>query len=324
MVKNWIWFIVILALIFGAGIYLVNSRRTELGDSFIYSMDEYRKVDPALIKYEEVEFPSLGTPLHGGAQNFPGIGKFSVLAIAPDGKLAVGGEKGVLVFPMVGKEPQAPTQSVPTIGNATCIAVDEDGTVCAGMQDHVEIFPKVGKTVVWPSPGPKAYLTSIAADDDFVFVADAGSRCVWRYPKEGGEPLKIEGGRKFYVPSPYFDLDLGVDGSLWVVNPGYHAFENIRRDGTLISSWEKSSFHIEGFSGCCNPAHFALMPDGSFVTAEKGLVRVKIHNQDGSLRCVVAAPDQFEESIQDIAVDDAGRIVVLTGGRVRVFGEKEQ
>lgn len=296
--KNWIWFLAILALIVGGGIYLGQSRRAELGESFSYSMDEYRQVDPALIHYTEVD------------SIFPNLGNLSALTIAPDGQMVVGGEKGITGFPGSGKP--------------TCLAVDEEGTVYAGMQNHAEIFPKIGKKAAWPSPGPKAYLTSIAVDDDFVFVADAGSRCIWRYPKEGGEPLKIESERKFYIPSPFFDLDIGTDGSLWVVNPGYHAFENLRRDGTPISSWEKSSFHIKGFSGCCNPANFALMPDGSFVTAEKGLVRVKIHNLDGSLRCVVAAPDQFDGTIKDIAVDDSGRIYVLTDDRVRVFEEKKQ
>jgi len=308
--KNWVWFVAILALIVGGGFYLANSRRTELGKSFAYSVDEYRQVDPSLIHYVEVD------PV------FPDLGKLSALTIAPNGQLVVGGERGIDIFPMGEKKQPAPMQSVPRGGTPSCLAVDEDGTIFAGMDDHVEIFPKGGGKKAWPSPGPKAYLTSIAVDDEFVFVADAGSRCIWRYGREGGEPLKIEGEPKFYVPSPYFDLDVGTDGSLWVVNPGRHALENYRADGQAISSWESASFRIEGFSGCCNPAHFALMPDGSFLTAEKGLVRVKIHNLDGSLRCVVAAPDPFDEPVGDLAVDGVGRIFVLMGNRVRVFKEK--
>ena len=313
--KNWIWFIAILSLIVGAGTYLVKSRRVELGKSFTYSVDDYRQVDPSLIRYTEVD------PI------IPTLGKLSALALAPSGQLVVGGENGIKIFPMIGKKQQAPTQSVPRVGNPSCLAVDDEGTVFAGMLDHVEVFAKGENPSVWPSPSPKAYLTSVAVDDNFVFVADAGSRCIWRYPKEGGEPLKIEGERAFNIPSPFFDLDIGTDGSLWVVNPGYHAFENMRQDGTLISSWERSSFRIDGFSGCCNPANFSLMPDGSFLTAEKGLPRVKIHNLDGSLRCVVAAPDQFDDGVTglDVAVDDAGRIYVLDPARnqVRIFEEKK-
>jgi hypothetical protein len=300
--KNWIWFIAILALIFGAGIYVVNARRVELGDGFSYSMDEYRKVDPSLIQYEELEsiVPMMDAP--------------QSLALAR-GFVCVGDTNGVEV---IGQ------RTIPMDGLVRCLVFDDDASLIAGVEDHVEMILKGGERQVWAAPSSTAFFTSIAADDDFVFVADAGSRCIWRYSKKGGEPLKIESERKFHIPSPYFDIDIGADGSLWAANTGYHAFENIRRDGTPISSWENASFAIEGFSGCCNPAHFALMPDGSFVTAEKGLRRVKIHNLDGSLRCVVAAPDQFDESIQDLAVGGDGRIYVLTEGRVRVFEEKKQ
>ncbi len=311
--KNWAWFICIMVLILGAGIYLGQSRRTELGKGFDYSLDEYRQVDPSLIHYTEVE------PL------VPTLEKISALAVAPDGKIYVGGEDAVQRFPDAG--------TFPIVGIPTCMAVDDDGTVFLGMQDHVEIRSKAWKKTVWMAPGGKAYLTSIVVEDEYVYVADAGNRRVWRYDRAGGEPLEIgkkdsaNGVRGFNIPSPYFDVDLGPDGSLWAVNPGYHALENYRSDGVPISSWKRSGFTIEGFSGCCNPSHFALMPDGAFVTAEKGLPRVKIHNQDGSLRCVVAAPNQFDEGVVglDVAVDDEGRIYVLDPSRnqVRTFEEKK-
>ena len=311
--QSWIWFAALLMLIAGAGIYLGTSRRAELGKSFAYSVDDYRQVDPALLHYAEVE--SLR----------PAIKKLSALAIAPDGKIYVAGENAIEIFP---------DRAVRSIaGTPACIAVDDDGTVFAGLHDQVEVFSKDGKSTAWPSPGEKAYLTSIAVDDRYVYVADAGSRRVWRYGKAGGAPFEIgakneaTGARGFFIPSPAFDIAIGTDGSLWVVNPGYHALENYSADGRLISSWQNSSFGIQGFSGCCNPANFALMPDGSFITAEKGLPRVKIHNLDGSLRCVVAAPDQFDKGATglDVAADRQGRVYVLdpVRGAVRIFGEKK-
>jgi hypothetical protein len=172
-------------------------------------------------------------------------------------------------------------------GNPTCIAVGEDGFLYAGYSDHIKVFDfrSDWKHARWDVPSEKAFLTSIAVDEWYVYTADAGSRRIWRYNKEGGEPLEIgkkdwaNGVRGFYVPSPFFDIAISrSDGSLWAVNPGYHALENYRPDGMPLSMWENSGFNIEGFSGCCNPAHFALLPDGGFVTAEKGLPRVKIHN----------------------------------------------
>lgn len=310
--KSWIWFIAILSLIAGTAVYLTSSRTADPGKSLAYSIEEYRKVDPALIRYTEV------------APIVPAIRKLSALAIAPDGKIYVGGENAIEIFP--GKTIR------PVDGTPSCIAVDDDGTLFAGMQDHVEVFSKDWKKTVWPSPGEKAYLTSIAVDDRYVYVADAGGRRVVRYNKSGGEPLEIgvkdasHGVRGFYIPSPFFDLDIGTDGSLWVVNPGYHVLENYSPDGRFISSWGESSFRIEGFIGCCNPANFTLLPDGSFATAEKGIPRVKIYNLDGSLRCVVAAPDQFDAATEglDLAADRQGRVYVLdpVRGKVRIFEVK--
>lgn len=312
--KSWIWFVAIMALILGAGIYLGQSRRTELGRGFDYSLEDYRKVDPALVKYAETD------PI------VPAVTNLSALAIASDGKVYVAGVNALEIFPGA--------KMVPMDGTPTCLAVDDDGTVFAGLRDHVERISMDGNKTAWPSPDEKAFLTSIAVDEWYAYVADAGSRRIWRYKKEGGAPHEI--GKKdwandvrgFNVPSPCFDVAISrTDGSIWAVNPGYHALENYRPDGMPLSRWENASFGIGGFSGCCNPSHFALLSDGAFVTAEKGLPRVKIHNLDGSLRCVVAAPDQFDEGVDglDLAVDAGGRIYVLDPARnqVRIFEEKK-
>jgi hypothetical protein len=56
------------------------------------------------------------------------------------------------------------------------------------------------------------------------------------------------------------------------------------------------------------------------------LIRVKIHERDGSFRSVVAGPESFDEgTVQlDLAVDSKGRVLVLDPKRrmVRVFKEK--
>ena len=311
--KNWIWFLVIMVLVLGVGVFLGQSRRKDLGKSFDYSLDDYRQVDPALVKYKEAD------PI------VPTIKNISALAVREDGRIYIAGENAIEI---VGGE------TVPVPGTPTCLAVDEPGNLFAGMRDHVEMISPNGDVDVWDSPGEKTLLTSIAVDIWYVYAADAGSRRIWRYDRRNpaAKPLEIgkkdwaNGVRGFYVPSPFFDVAISrADGSLWAVNPGYHALENYRPDGMPLSSWDASGMNIEGFSGCCNPSHFALMPDGSFVTAEKGLPRVKILNVDGSLRCVVAVPDQFEDGVTglDVAVDDEGKIYVLDPSRnqVRVFEE---
>ena len=111
-------------------------------------------------------------------------------------------------------------------------------------------------------------------------------------------------------------------------------------DGDLEFSWGERSSGIKGFCGCCNPASFTLLPDGGFVTVEKGLVRVKVYNSDGGFVGVVAGPDQFtggkqlkicetpeecQEGGLDVAAGSDGRIYVLdpADNTVKIFRKKE-
>ena len=80
---------------------------------------------------------------------------------------------------------------------------------------------------------------------------------------------------------------------------------------------------IDGFSGCCNPTHFTILPNGDIVTAEKGLIRVKLYSKDGILKGVVATPEQFSEGTTglDLVVDSRGKIFINDPIRkqVRIF-----
>jgi hypothetical protein len=198
----------------------------------------------------------------------------------------------------------------------------------------------------WESLGERALLTGLAVKDDDVFVADAGNRIVLHYDSEGtlinkiGEKDERRNIPGFFIPTPYFDLTIAPDGLLRVVNPGNHKIEAYTYDGDLELSWGKFSGTIEGFCGCCNPVSIAILPDESFVTVEKGLIRAKIYDPYGQFVGVVAGPDelgvagpvkicQFPEQCQcggfDVAVDAKGRIFVLDTIKnvVRVFSRKD-
>jgi hypothetical protein len=105
----------------------------------------------------------------------------------------------------------------------------------------------------------------------------------------------------------------------------------------LETVWGKAGSDIAGFFGCCNPSHLALLPDGRFVTSEKGIPRIKIYRADGEMECVVAGPQQLDvpanslgdprttesQLVFDVAVDGQGRILVLDhrSNSIRVFVE---
>ena len=92
--------------------------------------------------------------------------------------------------------------------------------------------------------------------------------------------------------------------------------------------WRKSPVGIEGFSGCCNPVHIAIFPDGTFATSEKGLQRVKLHGRTGEFLHVVASSKAFTKrsDVLDLAIDSEGRIVVLDlkAGVLQRFARKTE
>lgn len=267
-----------------------------------YKMDKLKYIDTSLIKYKPV------------ATITPDLKQIHAICIDKNDDVYIAGD-GVAIF---GSDLK-PVSNFAEGKEVRCITI-ADGNIYLGIQDHIEIFDTKGKSVAsWKAVNEKSVLTSIAISDKFVYVADAGNRIVYQYNKSGelvkeiGKKNIEKGIQGFVIPSPYFDLLIGREGELWVVNPGRHQFESYKETGDQISSWAKTSMSIEGFSGCCNPSNIAMLSDGSFVTSEKGIERVKIHHPWGEFNCVVASPESFVEGTQgiDLAVDSKDRIYVL-------------
>jgi sugar lactone lactonase YvrE len=276
-------------------------------------------VDPQLLRYHQTGLIDTGFETPRG------------IALALDNTLYVAGDSAIRAFDADGRQQAETTLS----GAPYCLTTDETGAIYAGLRDHVEVYEAEGQMRSrWVSLGENAYLTSIAVDGENVWVADAGNRAVVRY-NPSGEVVTTLTGRDgsadslgFIVPSAHFDVATTAGGMLIVTNPGRRRVELRAGDGKLQSFWGQASQTIEGFCGCCNPTDIALLPDGRVVTSEKGLPRVKIYNAEGSLECVVAAPDEFSARARglDLAVAEDGRIMVLDppARAVRIFAPKEQ
>ena len=271
---------------------------------FKYNIENFKKSDTELLHYSEIN----QIPLD--------FQKVSGIAIGFEDNIYVTGDKSVLIINNEGKL----QSTISTSETAYCLAVDKNTDLFLGMSDHIEVYSQDGtKKAQWESLGDKSLITSIAVSDEYAFVADAGNLIVWKYDKNGNILLRI--GEKnedkdipgFIIPSPFFDVSINPDGFLWVVNPGRHSLENYTIDGDLRSFWGEFSMKIEGFCGCCNPTHIAILDDGKFVTSEKGIARIKVYNRLGNLESVVAGPDQFIERTVglDLAKDSKGRIYVI-------------
>jgi sugar lactone lactonase YvrE len=276
-----------------------------------YDIKSLRAGDTAAIAYEELQSFS------------PGMNTLHGISVDRNDHIYICGENRIEEYDLTGKL----LNKFEVNGVAGCIHVDSAGKIYAGIQDHIEVFDHNGKVLMkWKSCGSNAMITSIGVSDKQVFVADAGNKVVYQYDNMGtllrkiGEKDPVRNIPGFVIPSPYFDLGIGIKGELWVVNPGRHRFEQYSNEGDLVSSWGLSSMTMEGFCGCCNPANFAILSDGSFVTSEKGIERIKIYSPEGDFNYVVAGPDSFIEGTRglDLAVDSKNRIVVLDPEKKKV------
>jgi hypothetical protein len=275
-----------------------------------YKMDKLRYINPSLVGYSQV------------AQFKPEIEELHGITIDKYDNIYLTGKDKIIVY-----SSDLTLKSSFNTGNvATCIAI-ENAKVYLGVQNHVEVYDLDGKfQKSWLPVNEKSVITSIAISEKYIYVADAGNRIVYQYDKKGdlvkeiGKKNPKKGILGFVIPSPYFDLLIGREGELWVVNPGRHSFESYNEKGDQISSWAKTSMDVDGFCGCCNPSNIAMLSDGSFVTSEKAIERVKVHLPSGELKCVVATPENFEEGTKgiDLAVDSKDRIYVLDPAKKQV------
>jgi hypothetical protein len=256
-----------------------------------------------------------------------GLTVLRAIAVGPDDRIYAGGGRNLVVL-----SPQGETLRSQTLdGDISCLAVDATGRLYAGLGTAIQAFDPEGRpTATFAGIGTNAIITSLAATGDDVFAADARSQTVLRYTPDGVLKNTINGRQGqpeelgFIVPSPFFDLMLGQGDTLWIVNPGRHRLEDYAFTGERIAVWpERPGMGIENFSGCCNPAHVARLADGSIVTSEKGLSRVKVYARRGRFTGVVAAQDLFDGAAAglDLAVDSKDRILVSDAVRlqIRVF-----
>ncbi len=259
----------------------------------------------------------------------PGFDELDAIGVDSEDRIYVSGDSKVRVLDPLG----GVVREFPLPEKGRCVAVSAQGEVYVGFLRHVGIFSVHGEqTASWDQIDASSYLTSIALSGDVVFVADAGTRSVWKFNHAGVNLGRIAeedaeaGIPKLVVPSPFFDLAAPDDSSVWVVNPGQHKLFRFSHDGNLLDSWGTHSHEVEGFCGCCNPSHIALFEDGSFVTSEKGFVRVKTYDPKGNFTGLVASADQFQKGAQGLAlaVDSSQRILVMDmkNKGIRVFVRK--
>ncbi|MBT7170454.1 MAG: hypothetical protein HN909_01655, partial [Phycisphaerales bacterium] len=221
------------------------------------------------------------------------------------------------------------------------VAVDEaTGTCYIAATDHVRVYDSTGKRLaVWPAVDPKSQLLDIEVNNQGdVFVADYGMRAVYRYTLDGmmvnkigvvGETYKTVPG--IVLPSPYFDMVLSkvggrYDGLVRLTNTGKLRVDTYTYDGYFEMSFGRSGQSERDFYGCCNPVRIAQLPDGNFVTAEKGVQRLKEYSPGGVFLRVLANRHTLgtDRSELALAAGADGTIYLLdeNESKIRVFLRK--
>jgi hypothetical protein len=302
-----------------------------LGSQYTYDWHGLDKTDPKLILYHQV------------AAFDTGFEQATAIMIDDDDQVDVGGDHAVKLFDLKGRL----KRKIDLKETPTCLAIGlHPRDVCVGFKTRFAIYGESERILHESKEISKdSYFTAIAIQCTDVFVADAGRRIVVHFSANGAACKVVrEIGRKdenagsgkdekdefagFIVPSKHMDLAIDKDDLLHVANPGCHEIETFTFDGKWKGAWGEQGSGIESFMGCCNPTNFAIMPDGGFVTSEKGLPRVKLYSHEGHFVGVVAGPEQFARSLYTedapgigLAVTSDGTICVLDpfSRQVRLF-----
>jgi hypothetical protein len=183
-------------------------------------------------------------------------------------------------------------------------------SIFASTRSQILVINTTGKMLgEWGPFEDSSMITSVTANRKYVAIADAGNRIVFILDK-GGEVKRMigQGDKQFFIPSPYFEVVLDKDNTLFTANTGKHRVETRNINGEIQSYFGAPGTDPGNFCGCCAPPHFIVTPDG-FVTSEKGINRIKILNKKGEFVEFVNSHNNFMKSVPlDLASVDGKTI----------------
>jgi hypothetical protein len=247
-------------------------------------------------------------------------GKLEAVSVSP-GKIYLGGDSFVSCYDSDLKLIWNLKTSVPI----TALSNSGD-SIFASTKGQILVISLAGKMLgEWGPFEDGSMITSVTSNKKYVAFADAGTKMVFILDK-GGEVKKMigQGDKQFVIPSPYFEVVLDKDNTLFTANTGKHRVETRNINGDILSFFGAPGTDPGFFCGCCAPPHFALIPDG-FVTAEKGINRIKILNKKGEFVEFVNSHNNFIKSVPlDLASVDGKTIYAAypADSKLYVFNRK--
>lgn len=141
--------------------------------------------------------------------------------------------------------------------------------------------------------------------DNAVFLTNSSSRQVQQVVGEGRSVVGLPAA----LSSPA-DVEVGPDGSVWVLDALHGQIIRLDRDGNVGLAIENRDL------GLYRPRGFGLGPDGSIVVADTGGNRIVKLAQDGSMLAAFGPDVGGAERIRqptDVAVGPDGELFVVNG-----------
>lgn len=234
-----------------------------------------------------------------------GKGQLNAVTVSDDGIVILGGDSFISCY----DSGLVLQWEYKTVLPVSALAISQQ-KIYAVAGNIIEVLNMNGeKDDEWGPFEDNSMITSISANDTYVAYADAAGKAVFVLDKEGVMKYLIGNSEEtFIIPSLYFDVALGSDNILYTANTGKRRIERRKIDGTLLDYFGEEGTDPGAFCGCCNPAHFTLIP-GGYITAEKGINRIKILNTKGEFIESVSFSNKFIPSLPlDIASSD-GKII---------------
>ena len=146
-----------------------NSRSVQ-ENPFEYNIENFKHIDPELLKYTEIRQIPLS------------FQQVSGIAVDCEDNIYVTGDESVLILHNDGQV----KSTISTGQTPLCLDVDKNGDLFLGMKNHIEVYKRDGiKKAQWENMGVKAHVTSLKITDEYIFAADAGNRIVRKFDKSG-------------------------------------------------------------------------------------------------------------------------------------------
>lgn len=232
-------------------------------------------------------------------------GTLKAVTVSEDGFVFIGGESFISCFDNTMKQ----KWSIKTPNPITSLSAFGK-LLYASTQDLILVLNFDGKTEEeWGPFEDNAIITSVSANNSGIAFADAGNKIVFLLDNDGiVKKLIGQNDGQFVIPSPYFDVALDAGGYIYTANTGHRRLEFRGTDGAIISYFGEPGTAPENFCGCCNPAHFVKTKTG-YITAEKGINRIKILGESGEFIEFVSSKNDFVASVPlDLASADGETI----------------